>query len=71
MDVDAVPSAPGDLVEARAVGEVEQAGPCEAQELRNTGYVLVGVQDEVGGRRYRPSDGDRRRAWGSGCGLRR
>ncbi|MFG2218512.1 hypothetical protein ACIOZL_27185 [Streptomyces sp. NPDC087769] len=44
-----MPSAPGDLVEARAVGEVEQAGPCEAQELRNTGYVHVGVQDGVGG----------------------
>ena len=48
VDVDAILPVPGDLAEVRAVGEVEEDGPCGVHEFRDAGHPLVGVQGEVG-----------------------
>src|ERR1019366_8276794 len=47
-DVDAMLPVSGGLVEARAVGEVEEDGPCGVHEFRDAGCAPVGVQGEVG-----------------------
>ena len=39
---------PGGLAEVRAVGEVEEDGPCGVHEFRDAGRALAGVQGQVG-----------------------
>ncbi len=47
VDLDAMLPVLGGLAEVRAVGEVEEDGPCGVHELRDAGCALVGEQGEV------------------------
>lgn len=54
-------ASPGDIAEARTVGEAEEDGPRGVHEFRNAGRALVGVQGEDGSPNAGTTPGTRNR----------